>query len=205
MHASSGRLLSFLFSSSILLIFCFSNQDHHQYCCWYLRYGYFLYSASGPSDNHLYLLTGVFSPRFCLWTLGPLRFPLPMPWLQCPRHAPLVCVISLWLMNTHNLCLSQQRSQSSAHGLRKAWRKEREEKKSFFPSHWGQTRSKLFWGVLCPGMRSSYCPEAGEDGGGGGWAYTGMVRGLGEWVGEKFKFLLNHVTTTWGWDKETLW
>lgn len=65
----------------------------------------------------------------------------------------------LWLMKTHDLCLSQQGPQRSSLGLRKAWRKEKEEKKSFFPSYWVQTRDGCKGGGSRASIRDTYCPS----------------------------------------------
>lgn len=79
---------------------------------------------------------------------------------------PCVPLLS-WLMNVHDFCLSQPASQCSARGLRKAWRKERGGKESFFPSHRSQTESKLFWGKHLPCMRDGYCPSCSKGPSGG--------------------------------------
>lgn len=100
------------------------------------------------------------------WEYSPLILPLNFFKISTPDAltrvslpCTAVCVIPLWLMNTHDFCLSQQGSRRSAHGLRKAWRKEREEKKSFFPSHRGQTREQVVLGGSLTGMRDGHCPS----------------------------------------------
>lgn len=127
-------------------------------------------------------------PKF--WTLLPSVFHSWCTDLSVLTMHPHAYAILLWLMTTHSFCLSHQGSQSTAHRLRKAWRKEREEKKSFFPSHWGQTQEQVVLGGSLLGMTGSYCLSRG-----GFWACDGMARGLGERVGEKFELLLNYVTT----------
>lgn len=118
-----------------------------------------------------------------------------MHWWSVSSPCTPPCAIPSWLMKTHDFCLSHQGSQRSAHGLRKAWRKEREEKKSFFPSHWGQTREQVVLGGGLPSMRDGYCPSCSK--GRGAFEHALVWRGgLGGRVGEKFEFLLSYVTTT---------
>lgn len=95
---------------------------------------------------------------------------------------PCVPLLS-WLMNMHDFCLSQQGSQRSARGLRKAWRKERGGKKSFFPSQ-ARPESNLFGGKHLPCMRDGYCPSCSKGWGGSLRAHLCGEGGSGEeWEG----------------------
>lgn len=124
---------------------------------------------------------------FYLWIL---RLILVTRWQVCPYHAP-PCAVPVIDENTRLLFISS--GQCSAHGLRQAWRKEREEKKSFFPSHWGQTQEQVVLGGSLPSMRDSYCCSEGW----GAFEHALVWwRGVGGRVGEKFEFLLSYVTAT---------
>lgn len=109
------------------------------------------------------------------------------------------CAVPVIDENTRLLFISS--GQCSAHGLRQAWRKEREEKKSFFPSHWGQTQEQVVLGGSLPSMRDSYCCSEGRGAfehalvWWGGWGKSGREI----WISAK----LRHSNR--GCDKETLW
>lgn len=154
-----------------------------------------------------------FSSNWMRWCIFMCHY-LTIFWCQCSHNIPIrvFCTIKLlvfeistpecpnpaapprWVMHSHDLHLSHQ-------GCSWNWGRpegRKEEKKSFFPSHRGQSRDRDVSGQSLPVTTDHYCPK---DGGVGGrlWSmhlwWGGGSRGR---VGEKFEFLQSYVTSAEG-------